>query len=138
MSHIFKKSMWICYINKIGWQINELYMHRSSVQDQMLNVMCLCIGSLHCLINLHFICFCSFVIAGIVPGAGCASTQCVNHASCNTTSKCQCDAGYTATPTAKPTMCKFKSNWKYWSMPPLHLSLYPFISMICIISFTSR
>ncbi|CAG2237442.1 unnamed protein product [Mytilus edulis] len=42
----------------------------------------------------------------IVPGATCAAKQCVTHASCNTTStKCKCDAGYTATPTAKPTIC---------------------------------
>ncbi|XP_076073648.1 uncharacterized protein LOC143045193 isoform X2 [Mytilus galloprovincialis] len=42
----------------------------------------------------------------IVPGATCAAKQCVTHASCNTTStKCKCDAGYTATPTTKPTMC---------------------------------
>ncbi|XP_071132918.1 uncharacterized protein DDB_G0272530-like [Mytilus edulis] len=41
----------------------------------------------------------------IVPGATCAANQCITHASCNTTSKCQCKAGYTATPTIKPTMC---------------------------------
>ncbi|CAC5385273.1 unnamed protein product [Mytilus coruscus] len=38
---------------------------------------------------------------------GCAASQCVTHATCNTKSsptKCECDAGYTATPTATPTM----------------------------------
>ncbi|XP_071132926.1 uncharacterized protein [Mytilus edulis] len=42
---------------------------------------------------------------GIVPGVTCAADQCVTHASCNTSSKCQCETGYTATPTVKPTMC---------------------------------
>ncbi|CAG2196014.1 unnamed protein product [Mytilus edulis] len=41
----------------------------------------------------------------IVPGVTCAADQCVTHASCNTSSKCQCETGYTATPTVKPTMC---------------------------------
>ncbi|VDI58693.1 Hypothetical predicted protein [Mytilus galloprovincialis] len=62
----------------------------------------------------------------IVPGASCASTQCVNHASCNTTSKCQCDAGYTATPTAKPTMCngviKVATLW-YMMAVPIYVSM---------------
>ncbi|XP_071129991.1 cell death abnormality protein 1-like [Mytilus edulis] len=39
---------------------------------------------------------------------GCAADECVTHATCNTKSnptKCQCDTGYTATPTTTPTMC---------------------------------
>ncbi|CAG2208961.1 unnamed protein product [Mytilus edulis] len=47
----------------------------------------------------------SACVIRIVPGVACAANQCVTHASCNTTSKCQCKAGYTATPTTKPTMC---------------------------------
>ncbi|XP_076076099.1 uncharacterized protein LOC143046946 [Mytilus galloprovincialis] len=42
----------------------------------------------------------------IVPGASCTANHCVTHATCNTTStKCQCETGYTATPTVKPAMC---------------------------------
>lgn len=61
----------------------------------------------------YTLCFYSFLIAGLFPGAICAANQCVTHATCNTTTnptKCQCKTGYTASPTAKPTMCKFKLN----------------------------
>ncbi|CAG2208962.1 unnamed protein product [Mytilus edulis] len=42
------------------------------------------------------------------PEETCAAHQCVTHATCKTTTnptKCKCNAGYTATPTTKPTMC---------------------------------
>ncbi|VDI26942.1 Hypothetical predicted protein, partial [Mytilus galloprovincialis] len=49
----------------------------------------------------------SFCVVKKVPDEACAATgQCVTYAECDTadTQTCVCNAGYTATPTATPTM----------------------------------
>lgn len=59
---------------------------------------------------------------------GCAADGCVTHATCNTNSnptKCQCDTGYTATPTTTPTMCKFKLNCNKLEMNGINRSMSP-------------
>ncbi|XP_076073657.1 uncharacterized protein LOC143045197 isoform X2 [Mytilus galloprovincialis] len=66
----------------------------------------------------------------IFPGVNCAANQCVNHASCNTTAKCQCKAGYTATPTTKPTMC---SGVNKIAMMSSMLAVPIFVSMMLLL-----
>lgn len=111
LDKIYDEVIRICLIYKgktlLDCLIDVLYTcrHRSNVWYHF------CFVLDHCHINLYSIRFCSLLITGIGPGDTCAVHQCVTHASCNTTSslnKCQCNAGYTATPTGKPTMCKFK------------------------------
>lgn len=78
---------------------------------------------------------------------GCAADECVTHATCNTKSnptKCQCDTGYTATPTTKPTMCKFKLNCNKLEMNGLncqchrHNCHFICVSITCYLFLTSR
>lgn len=54
-----------------------------------------------------------YIIAGKNPDIACTATgQCVTNAECDVggTDKCECNTGYTETPTDTPTMCKFKLN----------------------------
>lgn len=51
------------------------------------------------------------LLLSITPDVACAATgQCVTNAECDTTdtNTCVCNADYTATPTATPTMCKYR------------------------------
>lgn len=60
-----------------------------------------------CYIGIHTL---LISIAEKTPDVACVATgQCVTNAECDTsgTSTCVCNAGYTATPTAAPIMCKF-------------------------------
>ncbi|VDI58443.1 Hypothetical predicted protein [Mytilus galloprovincialis] len=62
------------------------------------------------------------------PEETCSTGHCVEHATCDTVSptKCECDAGYTATPTTSPTMCsgvvKFASL-SYMYVVPILVSM---------------
>ncbi|XP_063446872.1 slit homolog 1 protein-like [Mytilus trossulus] len=67
------------------------------------------------------------------PEETCAAKQCVTHATCNTKSnpnKCQCNAGYTATPATTPTMCsgvmKVATLW-YMLAVPIYVSMMSLI-----------
>lgn len=54
--------------------------------------------------------FLFIIIAEKEPSVTCVATsECVRNAECDTTDTqtCVCNAGYTAKPTAAPTMCKF-------------------------------
>lgn len=59
--------------------------------------------------------FVSILIAGKNPDeTACVAGGCVTHATCDTSASptiCECDAGYTASPTSTPTMCKFTISY---------------------------
>lgn len=59
--------------------------------------------------------FVSILIAGKNPDeTACVAGGCVTHATCDTSASptiCECDTGYTASPTSTPTMCKFTISY---------------------------
>lgn len=86
--------------------------------------------------------FVSILIAGKNPDeTACVAGGCVTHATCDTSASptiCECDTGYTASPTSTPTMCKFTISYNkigHRSISPLRLSflfshLYDDLSVI--------